>query len=276
MMRFRFLILVLAVTFGFVAVKACAGFTLMNPAFVAATAGGGGGGGTSGGGGGEVSPGSPTEYWDMQEASGDRTGEVSGVVITAGGAIDDAAGIQGNAARFPADTSQDLESDYLPEGYDTGGYAVDTSISINFWYKFDTTSHTTFRFPFMTFSGDNDDMISFGINNDEVTAYIESDAGSDSVQHIHTADTSWHMVSIVYDHTTDLMSFYFDGDMVDDTATPTALEGDPFPFIEFNGTSFSTEETRLDELSIHFGTAFTADNVTWIWAGGSGRAFGDF
>lgn len=246
------------------------GLTLTDFVFIAggtASSGGGGGGGTAPG---------PTEYWDFQEASGNRIGEVLGTVLApVGGSIGNtASGVYGNAAEWNA--AQGFEAD-LP------AYATNQSFTITYWMQ--RVTNTGKRAMEMRFEGGSGlgDWVAIRQHNgvtyaDGWQAYIDTEdfPGSDEVTVTDAQTTAWVMLTMVWHADTGLLDLYTDGALRGSTTTPITIGPAAAAFLEIANTGSSIETTRMDELYYKLGTALTADQIDWQFNGGAGRQYSDY
>lgn len=243
------------------------GLSLRDPAFLSQGLGGSLGAGE---GGGPVSPGAPTEYWDMQEGAGNRVGEVSATVMAGPTVGNNAGGLFGNCAQW--NSSANLDS-VVPGGYNSGD-----SVSINFWIKFVT--NTGADSPVMNFWCESsfNHVISYFETSTSFQAYIFDFNMSNTYDYTdsgYVRDTNWRMISLSYDGGTELLTLFIDGVLKGASSTPFTLGTQASPELDWDGQS-GQETTRLDEIYIKVGHAFTEDEVTWLWNSGVGRQFSDF
>lgn len=266
-MRFRaFIVLLASCLIGW---KACAqGLSLRDTAFVGSLSGGSGGGGTSGGG--TPAP-SPGEYWDMQEASGNRVGEISGTTLVPSAAIGSGTGLYGNMAQWSS--TADLVAT-MP------AYTSGQSISVNYWQKWVTYSVGAFMPDFTFYTDNENDYLYAQIDADagppyELNAYLVNNATEEFVTGTFTASLDyWLMVTLVYDGGAGTLTLYLNG-VAEGTTPSVTLGSDSDPALRFDAGS-GNETGGLDEVYFKYGYAFTADDVTWLYNAGAGRQFSDF
>lgn len=240
------------------------GLTFRDIAFIGAGGGGGGGGGTTGGGG--TSPGAPTEYWDFQEASGTRTGEVLGTALApTSGPIGSASGLYGNAAQWSS--SDDLGA-VMPAF--TGG----NSLSINYWMKWVTSAGNYMpTVEFDTGTGFSDYLYFQWQPADTVDLYTTG-PGHVATTYTPSAGT-WLMVTIIFSGVSSKPSLYLDGAFIGESASTDVLGSKAAPEIVISGES-AQETAQIDEMAVFYNYVLTADNVTWLYHGGAGRQYSDF
>lgn len=258
------------------------GLTLVDFVFIAGT------NTVSGGGGGGTAPG-PTEYWDFQEASGNRVGEVLGTILPptgSGTAISSTAGLYGDAALFPntfASGHRHLDgSSSLPS------YETDSDFSINYWMKWVDTNAAGYVTALNVYANAFDDSVGILYNpfagsglfpTNTFSAYIDHGSGTDSdvvSSGIVNPTTTWQMLTIVYSGTTHLLSFYINGSLIGTTSTPVVYtHTGPLDEIDIDGET-GANSSAFDEMAMFLTHALTQDEIDWLYNAGAGRQYSDF
>lgn len=218
-----------------------------------------------------TSPGTPAEYWDMQEGAGDRVGEISSTIMTGAAVGNSASGLYGNCAEW--NTTADLIA--IVSAYTTGG-----DVALNFWFRIPSPSGLDIPQFFYETGATLGDALDFeqwnGVDGTSgAYSYADGDVFRDITAGYGDAQTSnWRMVSISYNGVSGILSFYLDGSLVGTTASAVVLGSRATPRIRINGYN-GMETVRVDEIYFKYGT-FTSANVTWMWNAGAGRQFSDF
>lgn len=239
-----------------------------------------------GGGGGSPAPG-PTEYWDFQEASGNRVGEVAGTIwAEEHGSVSATTGIYGNAAAIP----DSYGGSSFARGFEISGtvpsYTTDQDLSVNLWHKFVDTSQAGYAIELDIWANGFGDFIQLIWNPsggdafytfETWTASVWHGAGHDSIETVPlTLDSNWHMFTLVYNGTTDFLSFYMDGTLIGTTDSPIVFTNsgalDGIDLLRTNGMNGQA----LDEGYLKVGYALNQDEIDWQWNGGLGRQFSDY
>jgi hypothetical protein len=263
-------ILIFVLTVG--CLKACGqGFFFTSPTTLNVSGTGSTGGG--GGGGGGTSPGAPTEYWDLNEASGNRIGEVSGTVLDdVGGTINNtASGLYGNAAEW--NNSRDLVAT-VP------AYTSGNSISINYWLQLPSFSGLEMpQCRFWAGASVGDDQIKLEQwNGVDVTSglYVFVDASDygDYQDETYEQTAAWRMITLVYTGGAGLIALYVDSVLLGESSTPSTIGSQAAPSFFFEGVT-GMETARIDEVYFKY-AALTSEQIVWMFNSGSGRQYSDY
>jgi hypothetical protein len=254
------------------------GLTLRNPVFLAAVSGGGSGGGTSGGGG--SFPGTaPTEYWDFDEASGDRIGEVIGIHLAASAEIGSAAGLQNNCVTFqsgaPAVMGLLSTSDTTDLAYSTGA-----DWSVAYWYK-SASFNTGYDSPQV------EHWLTDSMHNYYGSWYFDlqfnvavDDASGDDSEFLHTwseSNGTWHLVVFTYDASAGVIEMFINtASEGTGTGTVTMVSATHGYFEIGNSFSVNANGGSIDELALWLNYELTPTDITWLYNSGAGRAYSDF
>jgi hypothetical protein len=256
------------------------GFTFRDAGFVGGTAAGGGtggGGGSPGGGGGGGEgdqPPEPTEWWTMDEASGNRVGSVSGIVMAPTGSAASGTGLLGNALEFPGESSGRLEADPIAASL---AYTAGQDLSFSYWVKLtDAIGDRMPAFKFWIRDPPTSKATVEAYSWSGPTRYIDAFVVSGSVYGFYEQDPyspaqdTWYHWVILYDATTHLLSFYENGALIGSSTDEVTLPSGPNNILRFDRETSSTPGL-IDEFGVWIGHKLTAGQITWLNNSGAGR-----
>jgi hypothetical protein len=266
---------VATLTLLFHAVTLGQGFTIRDAGFVGSTGGGAGGGSPGGGGGGDQPP-EPTEWWTMNEASGNRVGSVSGITMAPTGSAASGTGLIGNALEFPGEDSGRLEADPVAASL---AYTAGQDLSFSYWVKL--TDAIGDRMPaFMFWIRDPPTSKAFveAYSWDGPTRYVDAFVVSGSIYGFYEQDPyspaqdTWYHWVILYDATTHLLSLYEDGALIGSSTDEVTLPSGQNNILRFNRETLSTPGL-IDEFGVWIDHKLTAGQISWLYNSGAGRTY---
>lgn len=213
-------------------------------------------------------------WWDMEEASGDLTDESNSIALSSVGTpLYAQTGKVGNAITFDGSTDAFISANNILNG------TIDAyPFSIGTWVKTSTAAQGVAA-SFVASNKDN----SYAFQSVEATGAIRSSIRNTSTLSLITTGTgfgdgSWYFVVGVYVSATERY-LYVDAVEEQGSASETSATfdtdwdefgigrlDDSTPGAYFNG--------EIDEVFI-FGKALSADEITWLHNGGSGRTYSD-
>ena len=214
------------------------------------------------------------EWWDMEEASGNRTGEHAAKVLSDNATVTSTGGIVGDAANFERGNSE-----YLDRADEADLSFGNVGFSVGCWCKLESKGNLqALVTKWKNSTNDREYMLAVHSNN-TIWWIISSDGtATNSIYSTGTLSTgTWYHIVAYHDAANDLMGIVLDSTTHWSTGYANGCNDNVASFIvgaKDEGADYHFDGL-IDEASI-WNDVLSTGEVDWLYNGGSGRTYTDF
>lgn len=217
-------------------------------------------------------------WWSLNEASGSRADSHGANTLTDINTVTQAAGKVGNAAQFVNANSEILQIADNP-ALSFG----DEDFTIGGWFYLDNKTTTQFLLGKLDwFNNDREYVIYFGIGENRLIFSVSSNGTAFQAEHADVlgipALATWYFIVAWHDASGNTINIQINNAAVDSAAYALGCNDNISDFVIggsfIDGVPENEMDGRADE-SFVYRRVLTADERSWLWNSGNGRAYSE-